>query len=100
MRNYGIAVIGMFLQDGVEIVKFDEIKCELYLKVPEDSYAYHKENQAGICDAASYVKRNKECLIEAFKFPDNVKVFYKTYPVCWTKEMGEVNFKQHISEFV
>lgn len=101
-KDLGIGFIGMLLQDGVEIVKFIEQPCELYLKVPEDSWAYHRreDNDALIRDANSYVKRIKEMLIETYKLPTDLRVFYNTYSSYYTREMGEANFKQHIAEYL
>ena len=92
-------MMGVFLQDGVIVDKFDEQSKTIYLSVPEDSFAYHDFHTDTIIDAESYAKAKKKALADLLRMPD-LKLQYKTYSGYWTKEQGDKNYREHIQEFL
>lgn len=97
--SIGIGVMGMFLKDGVDIIKFDESCQILYISIPQDSYAYHLHTNSTIYDATTYAKSIKKMLIELLDMP-LLRLKYTIREGYWTKEQGEINFNKHIHEFI
>mgnify|MGYP006928581332 CR=1 FL=1 len=86
------AFIYNFLENGVRVDHRDRLTNTVYLSLPENSF-YYDENKmhyapTPIINAAIYVKRIKETLIDLNLIPANLKIQYRTYSGYWTKQMG------------
>lgn len=95
----GVAIISVFLQDGIIVDRFDEKEQAIWLSIPEDSFAYHDFHTDRIRDAESYIKVKKEKFIEMLKMP-NLKLYYRTRKGFWTKEQGQKNYREHINDYL
>ena len=91
-RGISLGLNGMLLKDGVDILKFDPENGELIIELPEKSFAYNTEK---IKSGEDYVKRLKEILIELGILLKDSKIKYRTKPIEWTKEMGDMNYEEN-----
>lgn len=85
-----MGILVYLLEEGVDIVKFDDVNNIIYISIPKDSESYHTENSV-IHDAESFVKRIKETWIELGILKSGGKLKYITRDVYWTKELGIKN---------
>ena len=93
-----LGMIGVFLQDGIDIAKFDEQNNTIYLIMPEDGYLYHREGISSELDTPQkYAKRLQDKIRELTH--SNIKVKYKTKQGYFTKEDGEKNYKSNIHNY-
>lgn len=91
-----------FLETGVRLDHRDRLTNTVYLSLPENSF-YYDENKTHdaptpIINAAVYVRRIKETLIELNLIPADLKIKYKTYSGYWTKQMGETRRRMYIKQ--
>ena len=89
----GVGLMGMFLQDGVEVTNFDIETETIYLSIPAQSYRYSDNNK--ITNALEYAKQIKKTLIELEVFSPNMNLKYIVRDIFWTKEMGERNYNEN-----
>lgn len=104
MSDLGKAIVqgmlGMFYQSGVDIEDLDVYNHTITLAIPKDSHEYHKFENRPYHDPETFAKRIKQTLIEMGVFPEKCKVRYRVKDIVWTKEMGERNYQEHLSEIL